>query len=92
MRRPAGSKKARAYCRHGRAMRRPLDLAMAPDGEHLYVLTHGSEVINDGGIVTLKRFPNGTIRQPTGKAGCITEQAGPAAPRAARWTRASAWR
>lgn len=74
VRRPAGSQRAKAYCRRARAMRRPLDLAMAPDGEHLYVLTHGSEVVNDGGIVTLQRFPNGTIRQPKGTAGCITQQ------------------
>lgn len=74
VRRPAGSKAAKAYCRHGRAMRKPLDLAMAPDGLNLYVLTHGSEIINDGGIVTLRRFPNGTISQPSGKAGCITQQ------------------
>ena len=74
MRRPAGSKAAKSYCRRGRAMRRPLDLAMAPDGAHVYVLTHGSEVINDGGVVTLERFPNGTIKQPPGKAGCITVQ------------------
>lgn len=75
VRRPAGTKKARAYCRPGRAMRRPVDLAMAPDGEHLYVLTHGSEVLGDGGVVTLQRYPNGTIRQPAGEAGCITQQA-----------------
>ncbi|MCW2990304.1 MAG: hypothetical protein JWM73_898 [Solirubrobacterales bacterium] len=74
VRRPAGSKAAKAYCRPGRAMRRPLDLAMAPDGQQLYALTHGSEVLNDGGIVTLQRFPNGTIKQPAGKAGCITQQ------------------
>jgi DNA-binding beta-propeller fold protein YncE len=48
---------------------------MAPDGEHLYVLTHGSEVLGDGGVVTLRRFPNGRIRQPRGAAGCITQQA-----------------
>jgi DNA-binding beta-propeller fold protein YncE len=74
VRRPAGSKRAKAYCRRGRAMRRPLDLVMAPDGGHLYVLTHGSEIINDGGVVTLERFPNGTIKQPPGAAGCITTQ------------------
>lgn len=56
-------------------MRRPLDLAMAPDGRNLYVLTHGSEPANDGGVVTLRRFANGTISQPKGKAGCITQQA-----------------
>lgn len=76
MRRPAGRKRVRDYCRHGRAMRSPVDLVMAPDGGHMYVLTHGSEVVNDGGVVTLERFPNGTIRQPPGAAGCITVQGG----------------
>ncbi|MFL5843850.1 MAG: hypothetical protein ACJ762_04085 [Solirubrobacteraceae bacterium] len=74
VRRPSGSARAKAYCRAGRAMRRPVDLAMAPDGEHVYALTHGSEVLNDGGIVTLQRYPNGTIKQPKGSAGCITQQ------------------
>lgn len=74
VRRPAGPRRVRSFCRRGRAMRRPLDLAMAPDGGHVYVLTHGSEVVNDGGVVTLKRFPNGTIKQPPGEAGCITVQ------------------
>jgi DNA-binding beta-propeller fold protein YncE len=74
VRRPAGTKKAKKYCSHARAMRRPLDLAMAPDGANLYVLTHGSEVLNDGGVVTLRRHADGTIRQPKGKAGCITQQ------------------
>jgi DNA-binding beta-propeller fold protein YncE len=75
VRRPAGPKKARAYCSAARAMRKPLDLAMAPDGANLYVLTHGSELVNDGGVVTLRRRPDGTIRQPSGTLGCITQQA-----------------
>jgi DNA-binding beta-propeller fold protein YncE len=55
-------------------MREPVDLAMAPEGDRIYVLTHGAELINDGGVVTLIRQARGWIRQPAGKAGCITEQ------------------
>lgn len=74
VRRPVAPKTARKFCRPGRAMREPVDLAMAPDGGHIYVLTHGAELVNDGGIVTLRRQARGWIRQPAGKAGCITEQ------------------
>lgn len=74
VRRPAGGRAALRYCKRGRAMRNPLDLAMAPDGSSMYVLTHGSEVVGDGGVVTLRRRANGTIFQPGGQDGCITQQ------------------
>lgn len=75
VRRQTGPARVRRQCSKARALRRPLDLAMAPDGRNLYVLTHGSEPVNDGGVVTLRRHANGTIKQPAGVAGCITQQA-----------------
>lgn len=75
VRRPAGPRRVRAFCGRARALRSPLDLAMAPDGSNLYVLTHGSEVVSDGGVVVLRRRADGTIYQPGGRVGCITQQA-----------------
>lgn len=72
IRRKTDSKRFTALCRVGRALREPVDVWMAPDGRNLYVLTHGSELLDDGGVVTLRIAPDGSLRQLKGKAGCMT--------------------
>ena len=72
IRRKTGSRRYQALCRVGRALREPVDVWMAPDGKNLYVLTHGSELLDDGGVVTLRIAASGALRQLKGKAGCMT--------------------
>ena len=73
IRRKTDSRRYQALCGVGRALREPVDVWMAPDGKHLYVLTHGSELLDDGGVVTLAIGANGRLRQLKKKAGCITQ-------------------
>lgn len=68
-----GSAGLRAACKRARALSSPIDLWMAPDGFQVYALTAGSEPLDDGGVVTLVRGPNGGLHQASKAAGCITQ-------------------
>jgi DNA-binding beta-propeller fold protein YncE len=65
-------------CRIARGIEHPNGLAIAPDGEHLYVASSGSETLTAFGI-----DPSGGLDQLAGKRGCIGERALPACERRA---------
>ncbi len=64
-----------AACRPARGLRSPVGLLMTPQGSQIYALTAGSLASGDGGVVTLTRAHDGTLSQPAGAAGCITQKA-----------------
>lgn len=66
-----GDARFRRACKRARGLRDPVDVRMAPDGRHMYILTAGSQGPGDGGIVGLARGPNGSLRQPPRQAGCV---------------------
>lgn len=67
-----GDARYRRACKRARGLRDPVDVRMAPDGRHMYILTAASQDQGDGGIVGLERGPNGSLRQPPRQAGCVT--------------------
>lgn len=59
-------------CADGRALDVAAAVEISADGEHVYVLSQGT---NDG-IAVFDRAPDGTLTQKGGAAGCITQAGG----------------
>ena len=59
-------------CFVGRALNEPTSVAVSPDGEHVYVTGRRFP----SGVAVFDRAANGSVTQPAGPAGCVTQRGG----------------
>jgi DNA-binding beta-propeller fold protein YncE len=64
----------RRHCRTAAALKAAIDVAVSPDGRHLYVAALASDAI----AVFRRDRGSGALTQPGGRAGCVAGRRGPA--------------
>lgn len=59
-------------CVLGRALNEPTSVAVSPDGSHVYVTGRRFP----SGVAVFRRAADGSVTQPAGPAGCVTQRVG----------------